>query len=504
MKLILATALILAASLAQANEGSFDVKQNDFKTLFNDARMGQPESTPWAGTFWPYSFNGTAAKVDDGQFVDGRGGESPMDVFDQIAGFKGKESATKWELANHTCKHIKDKESKESCEGWWGHCNGWAAAAIKEDEPRRAFKIGGVNVTSSHAKGILSEIWLSSDSLFAGESDKGEKLADGLKSGGWIDKPSSPVYKTFWDLSPRSFLLITTNYVGLKKTGVIIDRDPGEEVWNQPVVGYRLLPIEADAIRVEERGGKKIWAVPMKMKLYWSNDLQTPPGVLSKPLDVAKHTNDTDELEEDLPTGTKGETIYEARLLEFTLFFDSEVKVAGGGKKVVAAGRIVGDGIWGMQMNPRQYDEGDLKQSHPDFVWLPTNPILDLTNGYGNPFMVDKVVRKIFKGHQGGSTEPDDEKDDKKDQQISSFKVVFPASAFENLQEIDDVSVRRKLRRIFSRAGHKVSMAAEDVDVKKTRVALIATFPEGMTKKDLETVFAEAEMEVRSIEAAEG
>jgi hypothetical protein len=501
--------LIVALSLmASANEGTFEIKSSDFKGLFNQVRVGQPEMVPWPGSFWPYSTSGTSAKVENGQIVDASStrGHSPLETFDKISGFTGASSANEWEKKNHTCDHIRDREEKASCEGWWGHCNGWAAAAIKEDEPKRGFQVSGASLDTSDVKGILAEVWLTNDSLFAGNTDKSTKTADGLKDG-WIDRPSSDKYQSFWDVSPRSMFLILANYVGLNKMGVVIDRFTGDQVWNHPVVGYRMLPIDRSKIKVETRGSEKVWAVPMAVKLYWGHD-DVSPGVIAKGFNVDNDTNDTRLTEQNLPTTTNGETAYEVRLIEFTLFFDSEVTVSADGKKILNAGRFVGDGIWKMQENPRSYSDGELDEGHPDFFWLPLNSILDSAGSYGNPYMVQRVVQMISKankltnggsgggggGGEGGGT----------GNGLVTYNVTFGSGSFDSLRDINPTSVKRKIYRLMARGGMRTSIPTESVEVRGGVVSLTMTFPEGVDKAALLALFNDAGMTVTNIAEPRG
>ncbi|MGE0633736.1 MAG: hypothetical protein AB7O96_15085, partial [Pseudobdellovibrionaceae bacterium] len=86
MKTLFFVLLSLFSFQLFADTGDFEIQENDFKSLFNQNRVGQPEITPWAGTFWPYGYNGTAAKVENGNYTksDSRG-VSPLENFDKIA-----------------------------------------------------------------------------------------------------------------------------------------------------------------------------------------------------------------------------------------------------------------------------------------------------------------------------------------------------------------------------------------------------------------------------------
>lgn len=489
----------VAAPFTAHADGDFEIKKDDFKELFNKVRFGQPDAVPWPGTFWPYGYAGTSAKVDkSGNYVEGSGsGTSPMEAFDKIAG-EGS-NANDWEKKNHTCETIKDPEEKSGCEGWWGHCNGWAAAAIKEDEPKKGFAVNGTALATADVKGILSEVWLSTNSLFEGDTNKSTKTSELLKSGA-LEKPNSSAYRAFWDVTPRSLFLILTNYIGLGKIGIAIDRFTGDQVWNQPLIGYRILPIEPSAITVSSRGGAKVWAVPMTLKIYWAND-GVSPGIVSKGFNIEKDTSDSPEAETNLPTALNGEDAYTARALQFTLFFDAEVAVSPDGKKVLTAGNIVGDGIWKMQENPRSYSAGALDQGHPDFVWLPTNWILDSSGGYGNPYMATRVVQAISKANKAANGKGSDGGGSGGTSNAAvSYHIVFASGAFANLQEINPKSVKRKIYRLMNRAGLKASIPTDSVEVRGGVVRLDMTFVDGADEKALLAVFEDANMAVTKIE----
>lgn len=493
----------LALQVHAQGTGDFHIKKNDFKTLFNDVRVGQPSITPWAATYWPYGLQGTSAKVENGEFTKSdRRGNSPMEAFDKIANNKGKNSATEWEKITHTCDKLTG-EDKKGCESWWGHCNGWAAAAIKEMEPRKPFTVRGVELSVADAKGIFSEIWLSTNSLGAGETDKSAEIKDGLKPNGWIDDTETDEYIQFWDTTPRAFFLILTNYVGVNQMGFVIDRHAGHEVWNQPLVGYRILPIDAKQIRPEERNGRTVWALPLAVKIYWANDLGTPPGAITEAFDIRQHTKDNAFIEESLPTTSDGGIAYEGRLLEFTLFFDREVKISADGLRIETAGFMVGDGVWKMQITPRSYNENQLSESHPDFVWLPTNALVD-DSGYGNPYMNTKITGLIQKANNAAQSQKSAPMETLSEKEIPntlvSYRVSFKANAFANLRQITTETVRNRLVRLMARTGVKAAIDRTNIEIDSTQIRMNLVFPEGIGTSELQALFASANMPVVALE----
>src|SRR5579885_2120070 len=92
--------------------------EKNFAVLINNYLKGKPEPTPWAGYWFPYTENGIAA---------GKLG-SPAGKYDAARGHKTNAQA--WEVANHGA-------GVKGVQGWWGHCNGWCAAAALFPEPHK-------------------------------------------------------------------------------------------------------------------------------------------------------------------------------------------------------------------------------------------------------------------------------------------------------------------------------------------------------------------------------
>jgi hypothetical protein len=460
--------LLLAVSLSSwaQDVGNFEIYQNNFKDIYNKYRVAQPKLTPWAGSFFPYGSDGTAVKLDASGDTSSAG-KSPMQAYDAVGSF-GKQ-AHDWEKENHSCDRYTG-ETKSSCQSWWGHCNGWSAAAVKEAEPTRPVKVGTRTLSVADQKGILTELWLSSGSLNAGWTDKSKK------NGAWVHDHNRPSesYRKFWDVSPRAFLLIFTNTLAAEKTGVVVDRFTGDEVWNQPVVGYRLLPIRAEDIAEVRDGGRTYWSVKTRMKFYWANDLGTPAGHVSKPFDINK-MNDEEEVE-DLGQD------YEGRYIAFRLNFDAPVTVSADGLKVLTAGRMVGDGLWEHQENSRDFSLDALNSTHPDFIWLPTDPIQDY-NGYGNPFMDARIVSKIT-SQQAVPPSP----------APATLKLVFTARDFTTLTPD---AIKLAVAKVIRREGLRHAIYLADIKVNGSQVVVGVRFAEKPDRAALVALFQAAGMTIQ-------
>jgi len=102
---------------------------------------------------------------------------------------------------------------------WWGHCNGWAAAALLTNEPtgNKSVTVKGesMTLTSADQKGLLSESHYSTYSNFFGQRYDG---ADDDLS----------------DLTPAAFHRLVSFYLKEQGVGFVMDTTASEEVWNFP------------------------------------------------------------------------------------------------------------------------------------------------------------------------------------------------------------------------------------------------------------------------------
>lgn len=131
-----------------------------------------------------------------------------------------------WELLNHY---------SPAGGSWWGHCNGWSAAAILNFEPTDDVvnSIDGVTFrfTPADQKGLLSETHYSTYSHFFGARyyEEGDDMAD---------------------LSPAAFHRIITFYLRDQQVPLVFDTDAGDQVWNFPAYAARVEMLEIDSQNV--------------------------------------------------------------------------------------------------------------------------------------------------------------------------------------------------------------------------------------------------------------
>jgi hypothetical protein len=95
---------------------------------------------------------------------------------------------------------------------WYGHCNGWAAAAIRHGEPQSVVIRNGVKFTPADIKGLLAELYMYTPAEFLG----------GLHG----------------PINPGLLHVVLCNWLGRGRHPIAMETALGDEVWNYPVYAY--------------------------------------------------------------------------------------------------------------------------------------------------------------------------------------------------------------------------------------------------------------------------
>jgi hypothetical protein len=215
---------------------------------------GAPKSAPIPGSYWPTSADSINARWD------GESSLSPAEkyalAFDrptlpaQVTHRYGARSA--W-FARPSCKGPSDctglgdssvcAMARGDDDGfcvptWWGICHGWAPYAISEPAPLkpvvRTAKDGSeVVFYPGDLDGLMSL-------LYAGNTRR-KLLSRRCESRSLAtDLAGRPVEGECRDLNPGSFHVLVGNLLGKRQQSFIYDRTANDEVWNQPVAGFRV------------------------------------------------------------------------------------------------------------------------------------------------------------------------------------------------------------------------------------------------------------------------
>jgi hypothetical protein len=131
---------------------------------------GEASKVPWSGWWWPAHPNGGQPQLWQ------PGG--PYDKYERFVQSTGRPNpgVVAWEMEN--MRFYKPDED------WAGHCNGWAAAALLEPEPREAVTRGGITFSIGDQKGLLSGYHFGDEAAWVvgGKPDgtKPEQMRDAL------------------------------------------------------------------------------------------------------------------------------------------------------------------------------------------------------------------------------------------------------------------------------------------------------------------------------------
>ena len=305
--------------------------EKNFAYLMNNHAQGRSDPTPWAGYWFPYTDNGIASNK--------HGKKSPAGKYDAARGFK---KAQQWEISHHGPK-------VKGVKGWWGHCNGWCVASALYPEPREAKKVNGITFEVADIKALLSEAGMLASYDFFG--NRPELEISGLNASLAAN-----------DVIPDQYFLVLTNYVGMYKKQVLMDRYTGDQVWNQPIAGYQFDYPKPEDYLGAHPDSPNVYRINLTSTLWWSEDA-VPAGVISEPFEFKPSPP-------GIGSGDAREGVYSARTLHMEIWldgpveFDAEGKIKSSGNVIVTRhpeiDKFVVGGAWKNGGN-----------GHPDYMWIP-------------------------------------------------------------------------------------------------------------------------------------
>ena len=218
---------------------------------------GRTERMAWAGDYW--------ATVNDSvnHRWQGRNVYSPVEKFDIAfnswtppSGFDSLQPfrscgqsfdqeyydklgpAAKYWSNNHGNKPRRNRWNESDCsetqESWFGLCHAWVPAAILEAEPLRAVTYNGVTFEVSDMKALLLMAYNNSNTRFLGRRCNLRNDQIERDENGRIKQVECR------DTNAGSLHLILANFLGRDRRAFAEDRTTGYQVWNQPVIGYRV------------------------------------------------------------------------------------------------------------------------------------------------------------------------------------------------------------------------------------------------------------------------
>jgi hypothetical protein len=111
---------------------------------------------------------------------------------------------------------------------WYGHCNGWTAAAMRHAEPQKSVTRNGVVFTPADIKGLLAEVYMYSHTQSLGGDDKDP-------------------------MNPAMLHISLANWLGRQSHPVAMESSLGEPVINFPVYAFKTTLTKLSATRYDAR-----------------------------------------------------------------------------------------------------------------------------------------------------------------------------------------------------------------------------------------------------------
>ena len=150
---------------------------------------------PYSGHDYPDMSGGTlnAMYKYDQAFHRGRGLATEYERMDVGSHRSGRDRGGP-QMGGGLFARLRANSSRGRTPTWYGHCNGWTAAAIRHAEPEKSVVRNGVTFTPADIKGLLAEIYMYCDSEFLGGIDPA--INPGvlhLTLGNWLGRGSHPV-----------------------------------------------------------------------------------------------------------------------------------------------------------------------------------------------------------------------------------------------------------------------------------------------------------------------
>jgi len=298
-------------------------------------------------------------------------GLSPLDKFALLQHLEGNTHGTNpwfapaWEMLNHW---------SPAGSSWWGHCNGWAAAAMLTNEPRTDITVSvgegdkhDIEITASDQKGLLSESFYSQLSSFYGARYNGDEDDD------------------ISDLSPRAVVQLVSIYIGQRGVPVVFDTSANEEVWNYPAWSYRLILNETTDGEASGRININTAGLEALMTLWGIDETRA-----QRVIDYREQHGAFQTPEEIIDVEGIGRGMYDRFAENVTVSQDTDLRTFDGRLEI----RFATDGVGYEHIDTnidaplgfwKNYDfqlqagpTGDIISSswdsddaHPDFAWVP-------------------------------------------------------------------------------------------------------------------------------------
>lgn len=235
-------------------------------TLADLPREGQAHRTPWAGNYWPtwqdgynHRWEGEGTQSTMEKYAAAFGVDGLVDAASERFGIDGHDDRTPCtedaqcdDVIGEKCAMRQGAESGHCVPTWFGVCHAWAPAAVLFDEPQHPVERNGVTFKVNDLKALATLLAEDVDVKFVSKRCNADDKADKIT----YDAYGRPEAGACIDTNPATWHLLLANYIGIEGRSFIEDRTFDDEVWNQPLRGFRVVEMtEIDAAEANRRVG---------------------------------------------------------------------------------------------------------------------------------------------------------------------------------------------------------------------------------------------------------
>jgi hypothetical protein len=276
--------------------------------------VGEASSIPWAGSYWPvyedsinYKWDGATSESTSAKYGRAFGATDVENAVSLNHGIdNNRNSRTACTVDTQCNAKIGEKCAKRAgatagvcIPTWWGICHAWAPAAMLVPEPKYPVTRNGVTFKVNDIKALVTLVHNSTSSKFVALrcNVDAENPTNGIN----FDNYGRPTQPECEDTNAATYHLLLTNYLGISKLSFVEDRTFDDEVWNQPLRGYRIkkqVEITAAAanrlIGVTTTGATTVNRTGTVAKDVWSHQGSFPVTAGSSAQVVMTGTGDAD------------------------------------------------------------------------------------------------------------------------------------------------------------------------------------------------------------------
>lgn len=211
---------------------------------------GEAASIPWAGSYWPvyedsinHKWDGASSESASAKYGRAFNVTDVEAAVSRNHGIENNRSRTAC-TTNSQCDSkigevcaIRGGQTAGFCiPTWWGICHAWAPAAILIPEPKYPVTRNGVTFKVQDIKALVTLAYNSTSSKFVSLRCNADAESNAIS----FDNYGRPTQPECDDTNAATYHLLLANYLGLRGQSFVEDRTYDDEVWNQPLRGYRI------------------------------------------------------------------------------------------------------------------------------------------------------------------------------------------------------------------------------------------------------------------------